>query len=164
MAEWTEIDDPQNGGCRPCCTVPHGKVSICASIIATLACLFGLIGVNSCEFLKPNHPGFLYCHPAPEPAPAYGSCGDCHCINGEQPCPSDPEEIPLTSVDDDWLRQLYAMEATNPYAMICNPYNTTNAIQNGTCTDPPQQAYQLELWEIAVCGKFVDNLTLIFII
>jgi len=111
-----------------------------------------MVGLNSCHFLKPKGEGFLYCHPPEEPKPAYGSCGDCHCINGETPCPTDPEKIPLTNVDDDWMRQLKNMEAINPYKMKCNPYNTTGAIQTGICTDPPQDEYQLSLWEVAVCG------------
>ena len=80
--------------------------------------------------------------------------------SGEEPCPSDPEKIPLTEADDDWLRQLKAMDAINPYQMVCNPYNTTGAIQTGTCTDPPQIEYQLELWETAVCGISYDMDTL----
>lgn len=80
----------------------------------------------SCHFLRPNDPGFLYCHPPPERKPTYGSCGDCHCINRDKPCPSDPKDIPLTNVPDDWLKQLKQMDATNPYEMVCNPYNTTN--------------------------------------
>ena len=115
-----------------------------------------MVGINSCHFLKPNDPGFLYCHPPPEPKSAYGSCGDCHCINGDKPCPSDPNEIPLTNVPDDWLKQLKRMEATNPYQMVCNPYNTTDAIQKGTCTNPPQNEAQLNLWETAACGITYD--------
>ena len=72
-----------------------------ASIIATLAWIFSMVGINSCEFLSPNSPGFLYCHPPPEPKKQYGSCGDCHCINGDKPCPTDPKEIPLTNVPDE---------------------------------------------------------------
>ena len=125
-----------------------------ASIAATLAWIFGLIGLNSCEFLSPNGTGYLYCHPPPEPKAQYGSCGDCHCINGEKPCPSNSDEIPLTSVGDDIIRQLKQMDVTEGgYEMICNPYNTTGAIQKGTCTSPNQVEYQLELWETAACGK-----------
>ena len=110
--------------------------------------------MNSCEFLSPNGDGYLYCHPPAEPKAQYGSCGDCHCINGDEPCPSDPDEIPLTSVGDDMLRQLKQMDVTEGgYEMICNPYNTTGAIQKGTCTSPAQVEYQLELWETAACGK-----------
>ena len=156
MTEWMELDDPQQGGCRPCCSLPHGKMSPCASHIATLAWIFSMVGINSCHFLKPNDPGFLYCHPPPEPKSAYGSCGDCHCINGDKPCPSDPNEIPLTNVPDDWLKQLKRMEATNPIQMVCNPYNTTDAIQKGTCTNPPQNEAQLNLWETAACGITYD--------
>lgn len=36
--------------------------------------------------------------------------------------------------------------------MVCNPYNTTDAIQKGTCTAPNQVERQLELWEVAACG------------
>mmetsp|Transcript_1287 Transcript_1287/g.2237 ORF Transcript_1287/g.2237 Transcript_1287/m.2237 type:complete len:177 (-) Transcript_1287:1604-2134(-) len=158
MSEWIELQDPRNGGCRPCCALPHGKISIGASIIATLAWIFGMIGLNSCHFLKPKGSGFLYCHPPEATQSPYGSCGDCHCINGEKSCPSDPKEIPLTNVNDDWLRQLKSMEATNPIKMICNPYNTTGAIEKGTCTDPPQDEYQLSLWENAACGRIVDDL------
>ena len=110
--------------------------------------------MNSCEFLSPNGTGYLYCHPPPEPKAQYGSCGDCHCINGEKPCPTDPDAIPLTSVPDEFIRQLKQMDVTEGgYEMICNPYNTTGAIQKGTCTSPNQVEYQLELWETAACGK-----------
>ena len=56
---------------------------------------------------------------------------------------------------DDWLKQLQRMEATNPYLMKCNPYNTTGAIQKGTCTEPEQVEYQLDLWETAACGRLI---------
>lgn len=156
MTEWIELDDPKQGGCRPCCTAPHGKISIGASFFSTLAWIFAMVGVNSCHFLRPIDPGFLYCHPPTEPKPAYGSCGDCHCINGDKPCPTDPKKIPLTNVPDDWLRQLKRMKATNPYEMKCNPYNTTGALQKGTCTEPAQVEEQLELWEVAACGILYD--------
>ena len=52
------------------------------------------------------------------------------------------------------------MEATNPYVMTCNPYNTTNAIQQGLCTQPMQDEAQLALWEVAVCGIIYDEDTL----
>ena len=151
--EWIELEDARQGGCRPCCTAPHGKISIFASLLATLGWIFAMVGVNSCHFLRPNSPGFLYCHPPPEPKAQYGSCGDCHCINGDKPCPTDPKAIPLTSVSDDWLLQLKNLKATNPIQMVCNPYNTSGAIQKGTCTDPPQEEAQLELWETAACGE-----------
>ena len=154
--KWMELEDPQNGGCRPCCSVPHGKVSCGAAIVSTLAWIFGLVGINSCHFLKPNEPGFLYCHPPPEPKAQYGSCGDCHCINGDKPCPSDKAAIPLTSVPDYWIQQLKAMDATNPYQMVCNPYNTTGATKEGFCTSPAQNAAQLDLWETAACGLTYD--------
>ncbi|KAL9181832.1 hypothetical protein ACHAXT_012175 [Thalassiosira profunda] len=75
MTEWIELDDPKQGGCTPCCAKPHGWVSLGASIAATLAWIFGLIGLNSCEFLSPNGDGYLYCHPPAEPKAQYGSCG-----------------------------------------------------------------------------------------
>lgn len=41
------------------------------------------------------------------------------------------------------------MTPLNPYKMVCNPYKDTNGT---SCTDPPQDPDQIELWETAVCG------------
>ena len=116
-----------------------------------------MAAVNNCHFVLPQD--YLYCHPAPEPAPKYGTCGDCHCINLDKPCPSNPDEIPIIDVPNDWLQQLENMEAINPYVMTCNPYNTTGGWE-GNCTNPPQEQYQLELWETAACGIIYDMDTL----
>jgi len=48
------------------------------------------------------------------------------------------------------------MDATNPYQMVCNPYNTTGATKEGFCTSPAQNAAQLDLWETAACGLTYD--------
>ena len=125
------------------------------AVFASIAWFFTLIALNNCEFLVPQN--YLFCRDAPEAAAKYGTCGDCHCIpNGlDEPCPSDPAGIPLIEVPNDWLKQLEAMEAKNPYKMTCNPYNTTGGFE-GNCTEPPQELYQLELWETAACGLIYD--------
>ena len=144
-----------------------------------------MIGLNSCHFLRPTDPGYLYCHPPAKAKEPYGSCGDCHCINGDKPCPSDKKKIPLTNVPDDWLQQLKNMDATNPYEMICNPYNTKNAIKEGLCTgeysfsykllplmfailtdatEPKQLEEQLDLWETAACGQFLKKMCILYLL
>ncbi|CAB9526387.1 expressed unknown protein [Seminavis robusta] len=142
--------DMSDSGCRPCCSMPHGYNSVLAATLATLAWLLSFVSVTNCHFLTPD---YLYCHPPPTPDPKFGSCGDCHCINLDKPCPNGPGEVPLTQVPDDWLKQLKAMETTNPYEMKCNPYNTTEYLN---CTDPPLVERQIELWETAVCGHLYD--------
>ena len=174
-----DVDDYSDGGCRPCwcvclllvvivwnmCTgltlycfhssMPQGLKAILTAIVATIAWGFSLSAVGGCHFLTPN---YLYCHPPPEPELTYGTCGDCHCIldsgDPDQECPSDLKEIPLidSDVNDDWLRQLKDLNVTNPYKMVCNPYNSTDK----KCTDPPQLDRQIDLWETAVCGIQYD--------
>lgn len=143
--------------CRRCSSFPHGKYTLLTAIFATVAWMLGMAAVNNCHFLLPQQ--HLYCHPPPEQPPKYGTCGDCHCINGDKPCPSNPDEIPLVDVPDDWLKQLQNMDAINPHLMTCNPYNTTSG-WTGNCTNPPQEEYQLELWETAACGITYDMDTL----
>jgi hypothetical protein len=48
------------------------------------------------------------------------------------------------------------MDATNPYEIVCNPYNTTDAIKKGRCTEQKQIEEQLDLWDTAACGEFFD--------
>ena len=136
---------------------PHGGFSLATAIIASIAWIFSTVALQNCNFVTPTD--YLYCYQPPPAPPKYGTCGDCHCINGENPCPSDPGEIPLVDVPDPWLKQLESMEALNPYKMTCNPYNTTGGFE-GNCTDPPQLEYQLELWETAACGIKYDMSTL----
>lgn len=116
--------------------------------------MLSFTAVTDCRFLTPN---YLYCHPPPPKKAKFGSCGNCHCINGDKPCPSDPDKIPFTQVSNDWLQQYKNMDAINPILMTCNPYNTTNYLQ---CTNPPLQESQIELWETAVCGHVYDMTTL----
>lgn len=63
-------------------------------------------------------------------------------------------------MSDDWLQQLKGMDASNPYVMICNPYNTTDAVKKGSCTSPEQVEGQLDLWETAACGISYNMSTL----
>lgn len=121
-------EEGPRGGCRQCCSFPHGKNALIASIIGTIAAIFSILAVNNCHFLKSN---YLYCHPPPPKAAPFGTCGDCHCINGDDPCPSDPDEIPLMDMSDDWLKQLKSMTPLNPYTMVCNPYQTNNQVSRG---------------------------------
>lgn len=139
-----------DSGCRPCCSLPHGLTALLASLMATLAWIFSFITITNCHFLTPN---YLYCHPPPEPAQKFGTCGDCHCINGDKPCPADPSQMPLKEVSNDWLKQLQAMDTTNPINMTCNPYNTTNYLN---CSSPPMKEEEVKLWETAVCGHIYD--------
>jgi hypothetical protein len=48
------------------------------------------------------------------------------------------------------------MDATNPYVIVCNLYNNTDAIRKGLCKEPKQIEEQLDLWETAACGEFFD--------
>lgn len=88
------------GGCRQCFSLPHGINSVVAYVIATIAWVFTIVSLNNCHFLTSH---YLYCHPAPEAAQKFGTCGDCHCINLNETCPT---EVPLTDMSDDWLKQL----------------------------------------------------------
>jgi hypothetical protein len=135
-------------------SLPHGFQSLVTAIVTTIAWIVAFNAVTDCHFLIPED--YLYCHPPPPKAKTYGTCGDCHCINLDQPCPDGPGKVPLTTdeIDNDWLGQLKAMKATNPYQMRCNPYNTTGNYLN--CTNPPLKEYQVELWETAVCGHVYD--------
>ena len=78
-------------------------MGLTACIVATMALVLSMVAINDCHYLQSN---YVYCHPALEAKSPFGSCGDCHCINLDKPCPTNPEEIPLTDMSDDWLRQL----------------------------------------------------------
>ena len=133
-------------------SAPHGMRGVLTAICGTIAWIFTAMTTNSCDYLTVN---FLYCHQAPPPAPAYGTCGDCHCIAGDDLCPTDPAEIPPTEFSAELLEQLKIQQPTNPFKMLCNPYNHTGScgfMHCGECTDPPQDQAQVDLWETAVCG------------
>lgn len=84
-------------------SLPHGKYALAACVIELIAWIFSILSVNDCHFLSSH---YMYCHPPPEKAATFGTCGDCHCINLNETCPSDPAEIPLMDMSDEWLRQL----------------------------------------------------------
>jgi hypothetical protein len=77
------------------------------------------------------------------------------------------------------------MDATNPYEMVRNPYNTTNAIKEGLCTgeysfsyellplmfeiltdviEPKQLEEQLDLWETAACDQFLKTMCILYLL
>ena len=146
--EW----DKPGAGCRPCCSAPHGGRGVLTAILSTIAWIFTCMTLNSCQFMRVN---FLYCHPTPIPNSTYGTCGDCHCIAGEEECPTDPAMIPPTHFPEDYLQQLELMEPTNPFKMLCNPYNHSGSCGDGhcgECTEPNQNQAQVDLWETAACG------------
>jgi hypothetical protein len=83
----------------------------------------------------------------PEPI---ASCGDCHCIVEEgASCPATVPQTNFTEAEiDAWASQ----EASNPYKLSCNPYDS------GSCeTNPPQDESLLDLAEEAVCAVHFEN-------
>uniref|UniRef100_A0A7R9W9P1 Uncharacterized protein n=1 Tax=Pseudictyota dubia TaxID=2749911 RepID=A0A7R9W9P1_9STRA len=153
--DYNPEDDP---GCRPCCSAPYGANSVATAAVATVAWALALTTLNSCHYLNAH---FTYCHPPEAQAAAYGTCGDCHCINLDKPCPSGEANVPRTDYPKNFTAQLNAMKPTNQMQMACNPYNATDKGNRTSCTEPPQDLYQVELWETAVCGiKYdMDKLT-----
>lgn len=133
-------------------SIPHGARSIIVAAIATFAFAFSLYAQSSCQFLKSD---FTDCDAAPEasrppePLSTYAFCGECHCINGEAPCPTG-DAVPETSFSPDIIAQFRSLVVTNPYDLMCDPYNETN------CTTTPPQTLT-ELGTEAVCAIKYDT-------
>jgi len=124
--------------CRPCCTLPHGPWSAATAAVATVAWIFTLASMFSCHYMKIE---FTWCS---QPQPLYGTCGDCHCTRGDEPCPTGADK-PTTTFYEESTEQWKELTLTNPYQIDCNPY------KNSTCdTVPPVEL--TELWEDAVCA------------
>lgn len=91
---------------------------------------------------------FEYCT---EPEPVYGTCGDCHCIRGNEACPTG-DQVPQQDFSVETIDQWKALTHTNPMNITCNPYTNTT----GSCDTVPSQVYT-ELWETAVCAITYDT-------
>ena len=74
----------------------------------------------------------------------YSFCGDCHCINGEEDCPTG-DQVPQMNFSPEYVSFLQSLEVINPYSLSCNPY-TEEACE----TTPPQN--MTDLGDAAACG------------
>jgi hypothetical protein len=138
-------------GCRPCCSRPYGKsIAIFVPVVGTIALLLSWVSGRTCHFLTAD---FTFCTPPPAPASVVAYCGDCHCINGDNPCPDGGDQIPQTDFSADVVNQFKSLQVTNPYTLSCNPYNDTECD-----TTPPQ--ILTELGDDAVCGIKYSTTTL----
>lgn len=72
----------------------------------------------------------------------YAYCGDCHCINGNEPCPELATEQDFNS---EFVTSLKLLNLTNPHTLSCNPYEDEN------CTTTPAQILT-KLGDEAVCA------------
>jgi len=127
-------------------SLPHGRLPLVSLSFSVLALILAFIAANSCYYLESN---FVYCKEPDTPELPYAFCGDCHCIQDDfrEECPALPPAVVdferLTS--ESTLNQYKALGLTNPYSLLCNPYNTTN------CTTTPPQLYT-DLGTAAVCA------------
>ncbi|CAB9518000.1 expressed unknown protein [Seminavis robusta] len=132
--------------CRPCCSAPHGPVSITTAAVASLALILSCMVAFGCNMMEAE---FHHCVPA---APLYGSCGTCHCIiEGEDAtCPAGEGNVPRLVYHQETVDQWNNLIHVNPYDLNCDPY------LNKDCeTEPPQRF--TALGETAVCAiRYVD--------
>ena len=79
----------------------------------------------------------------------YAFCGDCHCINGDEPCPAG-DQIPQMEFSSEMVGFFQSLEVDNPYEILCDPYGD-DACQ----TTPPQTL--TELGDAAACAVKYDT-------
>lgn len=107
----------------------------------------------SCHYI--NTAGFVYYERPPDPVPQYACCGDCYCINGDEPC---PKEVPNMNISSEAVELFKSMTVTNPINITCNPYDTQYTGE--PCeTTPPQDPELVALWDEAVCGALYSTNT-----
>lgn len=129
-------------------SIPSGRYAILAAVFCTFAIALTWTTQRSCHFLVDT--SFTYCPPAEKSEPAYACCGDCYCINGDEPCPLD---VPNMNISSEILNKFKSLTVTNPYNLTCNPYDTQYTGE--PCETTPPQNFT-ELGDTAVCGVLYD--------
>lgn len=130
-------------------SIPSGLFAVLAAVFCTFAVALTWTTQRSCHFL--DDVSFIYCPAPDDPENAYGCCGDCYCINGNEECPT---KVPNMNISTDTIAMFQSMTPTNPYNLTCNPFYA----EYSCGTTPPQNF--TDLGDTAVCGIFYDLGTL----
>lgn len=75
----------------------------------------------------------------------FAVCGDCHCTNGDDPCPTG-DQVPQMEYSSEFVLYLRSLQLTNPFELSCDPY------EDETCDTVPPLSDLTALGDAAACG------------